>query len=388
MSVINQMLKDLDQRQGNENSQPSEPASFQQATNLGAQTKSNNLLVVILLTAILVVLAVIGWQLLVNTSASQITPIAVKDTPAVHVAVEAETQQSVTESERTIVSSSNLNSAQKTALATPPAVEPEQPISVIQTQVEKAESSVSLPSTIEKSQPAVETTDVEPEATKEAIEVTEQNLNTAPEKTTQPKATFVIEKSSVQLPPEQRIAKWMEEAQTAFDKGYISEAIEKFENILKVQDSHVDARNMLAVAWYGRGETQQAISTLNHGLQRYSNIEKWRLTAAKIFFKQNNLQGAFSYLNVNLASPSKDFLTMKGTLARQLSRFPEAEAVYQQLTKREPTVGNWWLGLAIAQDSQGKAELALGSYQQVVALGGVSNQTISFANQRITELKG
>ena len=59
----------------------------------------------------------------------------------------------------------------------------------------------------------------------------------------------------------------------------------------------------------------------------------------------------------------------KGTLARQLKRFDKAELAYANLTRIEPEKANWWLGYAIALDSQKKSAMAKQSYQQAISKG-------------------
>lgn len=169
-------------------------------------------------------------------------------------------------------------------------------------------------------------------------------------------------------------------------RAYIG-TIEAFNEVLAVADNHVKARNLLAVAWYGRGELQQAVGILNNGLNRYPNIEAWRVTAAKIFFKENELQGAFTYLEADLASASEEFYSMKANLARQLRRFDKAEVAYANLTQIQPDKGNWWLGHAISLDSQNKSEQAIQSYQAAVERSGISPASAKFATERIHVLQ-
>ena len=199
---------------------------------------------------------------------------------------------------------------------------------------------------------------------------------------------FSIQKTSKVLSKAERIEKLMAQAQKSFDQGYITESISQLKEVLAADDRHIDARNLLAVAWYARGGNQMAVTILNDGLSRYPSIEKWRLTAAKMFFKENNPAGAFSYLDADLTSASAEYHTMKGTLARQLQRYDKAEIAYLMLTQIQPDTGNWWLGYAIALDSQSKSELALQSYKMVLEKGGVSPASLNFAQQRIQELQG
>lgn len=429
MSVINKMLKDLDQRQGD--SQNAEQPEINSNYVPSVKTKPNWLLVIMLL--ILVALVVIGWQLFVTNSqqttsdqAGIVQPLDAaidKHTLANAKALNAELQQEPAAMKSTMqtlpaAESSTLN--QQTAQGAVANVAVNQPDDAASVDIRdrRAESTAvqKLVSPVaEVHAPKVNQTAETHQRSSEAAAVAkrqdtpnESQIVIANKRANQPQASnqsltsqqntahkndetkgqFVIERSNASLTPRQRVEKLLASAKKSFDKGYISDGITQLEQLLTMSDGHIEARNLLAGAWYGRGESNRAVSILNNGLQRYPNVEMWRLTAAKIFFKENNPTGALSYLDVQISDASKEFLTMKGSLGRQTQQFDKSEQAYQQLTQLEPQVGNWWLGLAIAQDSQGKTEEALLSYQTLLQKGGVSNDSMAFAQQRITELKG
>ena len=393
MSVINKMLKDLDQRQEGQDTSPIE--NHAATPNAGTQLSSNkasSTAITLVLIIIAVLLAFIGYQMLLNNkgrvadSTNQVAPALM-----------------TTASEPTQINNELAEPAQ--SVDPDPAAELEQPPAPETELV--AETTPDLP--VQNEEPEEVTTELvveEEDQTAPQLEVepqesstsqTEQFVSTATPSSQEPvrvtekaaeEPTFVIEKTSTKLTPEERVERLLNKAKSAYEKGYITEAIEDLTKVLSISDGHIEARTLLAGAWYGRGEGNRAIAILNDGLQRYPLIEEWRTTAAKIFFKENRLEGAFSYLNVELTGASKEFYTLKGNLARQLKQFSAAELAYSKLTELEPFVGNWWLGLAIAQDSQAKSQQALASYIKVVETGGVSAQSLSFAQQRIEKLKG
>lgn len=405
MSVINKMLKDLDDRQEGpvQSNEPDKNGAGQPTNSTRSHPQKNttsgvNLGVVSVLVVIAVLLAFIGWQLLQANASSQNgsnnnasnSKVAQTNNDNSQSG-ESNTQLSDQESTITVPQSRDEVDDVPPVPETDPDPAAELPKAPAPEE-ELNESEITPEPILEPElEPAIETTAeqtvvAQPESTTESVppKATTNTLETK----SQPEASFTIEKTSDKLTPEERIERLLDKARKAYEKGYITEAIEDLTKILTISDSNIEARTLLAGAWYGRGESNRAIAIINDGLQRYPLVEEWRTTASKIFFKENNLAGAFSYLNVELEDAGKEFYTLKGNLARQLKEFTAAESAYQQLTEMEPFVGNWWLGLAIAQDSQAKFEQALKSYQRVIEAGGVSPQSVSFAQQRIEALKG
>lgn len=353
MSVINKMLKDLEHRD------PEQGGEFQSnsAVYRPEQKSKLPLVLALMLLVILTLAAVVSWLLYDEQKSAAISDTVIARTAPVTpelAPVPATAEQIVSESTETkavadkaqshIIAQVQPESVAKTKqplVASTDAVTQQIPEAVKAEPVAQAivkKAAVELPNTAAKKQ-----------------QVKADNVIAQPILLPKPEQLKLkIEKSSTRLTPEQRIASLMTKAQASFDKGYIADAITQLNELLAAADDHVEARNLLAVAWYGRGDLQQAIAVLNNGLNRYPNIEQWRLTAAKIFFKENQLVGAFSYLQTELAAASNEYYSMKASLARKLKRFDQAEQAYSQLTKLEPEQGNWWLGHAIALDSQGK----------------------------------
>ena len=378
MSVINKMLKDLEQRDQEQGADFDPSGAVYQAK----EKSKLPLLLAAMLVVIIGLAGVVTW-LLMGQNKVEVTGIEL-----------------VSETQNTLEPAQQSDPTPVTEVQTPapeeqPKVLNQSPVLAAVTTVEPSSNTQAAPE-----QEPVNTTQ-QTMLNEEATQVTEQELEdenffedefdsvvgTPEPKQEVEQPQFKIEKSASNLTREQRIEKLMTKAQESFDKGYISDAISQLEEVLGSADNHVEARNLLAVAWYGRGELQQAVNILNDGLSRYPNTEKWRLTAAKIFFKENEQQGAFTYLEADLVDASPEYYSMQGTLARQLKRFDKAEVAYANLTKIEPEKGNWWLGYAIALDSQNKSQLAKQSYQQAVNKAGISPSSIKFAKQRIAKLQ-
>lgn len=371
MSVINKMLKDLEQR--NDDSALDEISSVYQPP----AKNSIKYIVVALSVVVLGLIVTVSWLLLNNNSKSlMIANLGQQTATTKQKARKPELQTITIKSLKTAVEKSEDKERQLEQ-----ALNEYKPTEVVQ----KTKSMV----------PVV----VKPKKTQKVSSKAQPQIKPKPQAKPknqskpkiEPKAKqnpgFSIVKSSEQYSPKERLEQLMKKAQSSFDKGYITEAIEKLNKVLSISDGHIEARNLLAVAWYGRGELQQAVSIINDGLSKYPNVEVWRMTAAKIYFKENNMKGAFSYLDIDLSNGSLDFYSMKASVARKLENYSSAESAYLRLTKIQPDIGNWWLGHAISLDSQGKFDEAILSYQTVLTKGGISAASTAFVQSRIKELE-
>lgn len=382
MSVINKMLKDLEQRQD-----PEVPLGTTGASYQAPAKKSVSPLLLTLLVIVIILTAAVIWLWTKSSQSGEAIPA---QSPQVATSEVNEKQAWVEEQQSLTSESANKMPAEKKSLALEVTVPPQAKSDMTEAVDSLAESRPPV-ELVEQPVPAKDESPVAPVASAGTANNQSSLVSKA---TVDETASFAqldkklkIEKSSTVLTPAQRIERLMDKAQTSFDKGYITEAISQLEEVLASSDGHIAARNLLAVAWYGRGELQQAVNILNDGLNRYPSVELWRLTAAKIYFKENQLDGAFSYLEAELSNASIEYYSMKGTLGRQLKRFDKAESAYSNLTVLEPEKANWWLGYAISLDSQSKSALAIESYKVAVGKSGLSPASIKFATTRIEELQ-
>lgn len=370
MSVINKMLKDLEQRHD-------DPEADVINAVYQPPVKNTAKYIVIALSLVVVGLAIaIGWLLLKD---EPINPIQEPLVPVAQGNKVDSKPKKIQIKPLMPVQPSDKTAEDKVAMVDDVILEQTKKSKPEEQKVSETAAAVEVVKKVKPLVPVtVQTKTPEPKT---------KPMAPAPVAKSNPNPELTIVKSSEKYSPEQRLEQLMTKAQSSFDKGYVTEAVEKLNKVLSISDGHVEARNLLAVAWYGRGELQQAVSILNDGLSKYPNVELWRMTAAKIYFKENNIKGAFSYLDIELSNATLEFYSMKASIARKLERYESAESAYLMLTRLQPDLGNWWLGHAISLDSQGKFDAAILSYQTAAAKGGMLRSTMDFVENRIQELK-
>ena len=107
---------------------------------------------------------------------------------------------------------------------------------------------------------------------------------------------------------------------------------------------------------------------------------------ARIYLTMGQATNALNELLVLKDVQQVEYQAMIATTAQQLQQIEAAVYAYEKLTQLQPNDGRWWLGLAIAHDTDAKFELAINAYKKATLLPGISNSSMAFARQRIQEL--
>jgi MSHA biogenesis protein MshN len=192
--------------------------------------------------------------------------------------------------------------------------------------------------------------------------------------------------SRKQLTPKALAAKKVKRAEQALANNKITEAEHLFEDVLLILPEHKSARKQLAALWYGRESYQPALNLLSQGLQLSPDDSELRLMKARIYLNRNNSKNALKTLQVLPNVEKIEYQTLLATVAQKEGQYEIAVHAYQLLTKLEPMVGRWWLGLAVAYDSNSEFTQAINMYQIAINQMDLSDSAEQFSRQRISEL--
>lgn len=201
--------------------------------------------------------------------------------------------------------------------------------------------------------------------------------------------TSTLKISRKQLSPRELAKQKLLRAEQALDNNNIAQAETLFEDVLLVMPEHQSARKQLAALWFGRQAYSDALNLLSQGIDLSPNDIEFRVMKARVYLQQNRVQQAFVTLNtmpgVNEVV-NVEYQSLRATTAQQLNEFSFAAQAYQILVSIEPTASRWWLGLAVAHDSNSEFKQASNAYQMALNKSGLSGSAETFARQRITEL--
>ncbi len=371
MSVINQMLKDLDKRQ-------EQPMAGQHSHVPQAPVKSNTpLAIIITVVATLVIVALfylyIENQALRENNEKQEPNVTQQIPKAItqiepssinYAAKEQETAITETDSGTKLVPKEQLPASNDAQLTKSPDLTDN---TVIDGMADDSTAAELVTSVIASDK---DTESINPEQTP----VVNQS------------ATTTLSISRKQLSPSELAAKKMVQAEQAILDQNIKEAEQYFEDILIIYPQHQAARKQLAALLYGRQATQQAVNILAQGIELNPQDAELRLMQARIYVESGFQEQAYDILRPLSQVLDTEYQALLATLAQSLKQYESAKVAYTQLIKIQANQGRWYLGLAISHDSLGEYQQAYTAYNNAINTSGLSDSALSFARQRMLEL--
>lgn len=189
-----------------------------------------------------------------------------------------------------------------------------------------------------------------------------------------------------QLSVDELVTKKLLSAEKAINASHISQAEKLFEEVLILQPTNKQARKKLAALWFGRKSYQQALNLLSQGIVLDKQDAELRMLKAQIQIQQGQQQGAYQTLNALPALEQQDYQLMLANVAQQVQAYPSAISAYQLLIKMQPYSGKWHLGLAIVYDKNSQFSLAETAYARALSKTDLSKASAEFAQQRMQAL--
>ncbi len=185
-----------------------------------------------------------------------------------------------------------------------------------------------------------------------------------------------------------QVASLRESARIALESGQSARASDLLAQILEISPEQSSVRKQLASLLYANRDTVGAVKALEEGIVSHPEDSSIRLMQARISFRQGDIQKAQAILKEHPSTTlaSTDLLSFRAAISEQVGDYKQAHSDYQSLTTREPNTAKWWLGLAVSQDKLKLPEKAVESYKRVQGLNQLSMQVHDFVKTRIDSL--
>lgn len=389
MSLINQMLRDLEKR----NAETGQSHQVAEQVHVTAPPTVSKLPVLgwNLLAAATIFSAYYGYQ---HFNASSVKPAA--------TSMQA-------------VASSNAAVQQPIAInATAPATSPTPPVAVAAAQV----TPVIAPAPIINAaapQPALnqlQAKPIEPEKLTQPPEAMQGAAQIAPvpafKPRTKPKPVQV--KSYLQIDPvddEQEIAQNYSNAKPiraskanpkqhaellyreALNSGQDYLAIPALERALEFYPQHLNARLLLARTLHRSGQINKTANFLDESLALFPSNMQFINTRAQLYLQQKNPSAALNTLQrVSSDGRSEEsYLSLLAATYQQLNSYSNAGKVYQRLVVINPAKAENWLGLAISAEKSADKTMAIEAYQQALSRNSLKPSVVNYIKQRLNDIR-
>lgn len=186
-------------------------------------------------------------------------------------------------------------------------------------------------------------------------------------------------------------------AEIAYKKGYqflqqgrMRQGKEYLRKALSLYIPHIKAREMLAGIYIKSGRYINAAELLNEGVKIAPEYPLFAQLYARVLLEQNNPQLAIKILNQGSISAAMnvepDYYALLAATYQRIKNHKKAVDIYLHLVKIRPAAGVWWLGLAISLEKSGKNKEALDAYQRAQKTGSLKAGLVKFTNNRVSAL--
>lgn len=376
MSVINQMLKDLDKRQ-----QEAEGAAV-----YVAPLRQQGWWMLVLTLLCTLALGILGWRTWIFWQQSQRAslPAAQVEAPRTAPAVAPSAPLAVVATTQAVSSAAPVAkvpaaSAESTAARVAPSAAEQAPadeaVLADEGNLEEALGDETIPSDEE----------LQPDLYAELA--AEQSAEEAPAPAA-PRKPGILKIETVELSDAELATLAERKATTAMAKGRMQEAQDGYYEVLAHDPHNQGAWEQLAGLLYGAGRLTEAAQVLEEGLRLDPAQADLRLLLARVAISGGDRQKALDWLTgyqPDIASNLDYYATWAG-LAQELGQPVQASEMYVRLLRQQPDQGRWWLGLGVAEDGQGHRQRALDAYRNAQLHGNLGEASTQWLEQRIGQL--
>jgi Flp pilus assembly protein TadD len=180
----------------------------------------------------------------------------------------------------------------------------------------------------------------------------------------------------------------LDEVRQEIELGELSFAEYLLHERLRTTPGDGEARELL-IGLMLRGERNDAVMVqLERGLKHEPGNAKFVLIKARLLAQSGDVQGASQVLEevTGNGAGAVQRLQMLGALYQQQARYEQAEASYRALLELTPASAAAWAGLGLSLDGLGDPA-AHQAYRQALQLGGLPAAADAYARQRVAELE-
>ncbi len=203
-----------------------------------------------------------------------------------------------------------------------------------------------------------------------------------------PPQPSAIDKLPRQLTPQQQAENDFARAAALLRAGRIDEAVEALRGVLRLNPGHVPARQTLAALLVESRRVDEAAQVLQEGLAANPQEPRLAMVLARLQADRGDYRAALDTLQgaAAAAAGDADYRGLMGTVCQRLSRHGEAVTHYLAAAQLSPQTGVWWMGLGISLQAEGRIPDAREAYQRAKATRSLSPELVEFVDQRLARL--
>ncbi len=208
-----------------------------------------------------------------------------------------------------------------------------------------------------------------------------------PAKATEAAPPMGINKEIKQTSPQQRAENAYRQAYASLQQGRMGEAEESLRQVLQIDPRHAAARQGLAALLVESKHLDRAEQVLQQGLELQPGHTGYAMTLARLQVERGDVAAALASLQRN--PPGGENAEYHGFLAALLQRserHKEAIEHYHSALNLNPGAGQWMLGLGISLQADNQPAKAAEVFRRA-RQSNINPELKAFAEQRLKQLQ-
>src|SRR5258706_13411876 len=198
-----------------------------------------------------------------------------------------------------------------------------------------------------------------------------------------------VEKHELTPAPAQRAEGEFRRGAAFLQQGRVSDAEARFAAAITLDPRHEQARQALAAMLIEQRRLDEARNLLQTGLTVNPQQQQFGVALARIDMQRSDYASALEELNRSRAGvlPSPESDAVLGSVLSRLGRDREAVDAYRAALGAAPDKGGTWLGLALSLENLGRRNEAADAYRRALATGTLTADVKQYAEQKVRQLR-
>jgi MSHA biogenesis protein MshN len=197
-----------------------------------------------------------------------------------------------------------------------------------------------------------------------------------------------LTKQVKELTPQQQAENAYRQAGTVLQQGHSADAMAGLEQALKLDPSHAGARQMLVGLLLQSKRNDDAIQKAQEGLAIDPSQVGLTMILARVQVEQGDQKGALATLERGLpyANANAEYQAFYAAVLQREKRNKEAIDHYVVALAKSPENSVWWMGLGISLQAENRAQEAKEAFNRAKATNGLTPELVAFVNQKLSQL--
>lgn len=198
-----------------------------------------------------------------------------------------------------------------------------------------------------------------------------------------------VVKQARELTLPQRAENEFRKATLAMQQGRAQEAVAGFELALQLDARLTSARHALIAALLDLRRQDEALRRAREGLDIDTRQPGLAMIAARLQLEKDDLRGAIDTLERTRthAAERSDYLAFLAALLQRDGRHREAAEQYLIALQKSPQNGVWWMGLGISLQAEQRNAEAQEAYKRARSSNTLTPDLAAFVESRLSQLR-